>query len=120
MISAAIVQAASAYQQAMNSERICSDDDECYDDFDGGASCGGLSTSAAVHVNDSEDLYIFEDDIVSLKCQLSSKIPLSSRTLLRKPKLFDRGGGKSVHRGTELSDPVVRVIFVSGPSGVGK
>ncbi|KAG0071329.1 hypothetical protein BGZ89_010956 [Linnemannia elongata] len=121
LISAAIVQAASAYQQALNSELICSDDDdECYGDFDGGTSCGRPSTLASRNTNDSEDLYVFEDDIVSLKCQLSSKIPLSSKTLLRKPRLFDRGVGKSVHRGTELSDPVVRVIFVSGPSGVGK
>ncbi|KAG0299942.1 hypothetical protein BGZ98_009627 [Dissophora globulifera] len=34
------------------------------------------------------------------------------------PKPFD--GSKSVHRGSETSDPVVRAIFVSGPSGVGK
>ncbi|KAG9061971.1 hypothetical protein KI688_006688 [Linnemannia hyalina] len=120
LISAAIVQAASAYQQTLNSNLICNDDDESYGDLDGGTSYGGPSTPAAVSANDSEDLYVFEDDIVSLKCQLSSRIPLSSKTLLRKPRLFDRGGGKSVHRGTELSDPVVRVIFVSGPSGVGK
>ncbi|KAF9120019.1 hypothetical protein BGW39_011732 [Mortierella sp. 14UC] len=122
LISAAIVQAASAYQQALNSELINSDDDEYYDEFDGGTKYGGPSATAATTaiINDSEDLYIFEDDIVSLKCQLSSKIPLSSKTLLKKTRLFDRGGGKSVHRGSELSDPVVRVIFVSGPSGVGK
>ncbi|KAG0216028.1 hypothetical protein BGX33_000547 [Mortierella sp. NVP41] len=121
LISAAIVQAASAYQQALNSGLINSDDDECYNDVESGSNCQGSSASAAAaNANDSEDLYVFEDDIVSLKCQLSSKIPLSSNTLLRKTKLFDRGGGKSVHRGTEPSDPVVRVIFVSGPSGVGK
>ncbi|KAF9900626.1 hypothetical protein EC991_007072 [Linnemannia zychae] len=122
LISAAIVQAASAYQQALNSELISSDDEEYYDEFDGSTKRGGPSatTATASSINDSEDLYVFEDDIVSLKCQLSSKIPLSSKTLLRKTRLFDRGGGKSVHRGSEPSDPVVRVIFVSGPSGVGK
>ncbi|KAG0378264.1 hypothetical protein BGX24_004323 [Mortierella sp. AD032] len=122
LISAAIVQAASAYQQALSSELINSDDDEYYDECDDGANRGRPSTTATrtPNINDSEDLYIFEDDIVSLKCQLSSKIPLSSKTLLRKTRLFDRGGGKSVHRGSEPSDPVVRVIFVSGHSGVGK
>ncbi|KAF9328379.1 hypothetical protein BG006_008435, partial [Podila minutissima] len=105
MISAAIVQAASAYQHSLNS-----DTDDAMDKSEQVAR--GVSA-----VNDS-DHYNFEDDIVSLQSQITTKIPLSSKTLLRTPKPFD--GGKSVHRGSETTDPVVRVIFVSGPSGVGK
>ncbi|KAF9932793.1 histidine kinase osmosensor [Linnemannia zychae] len=122
LISAAIVQAASAYQQALNSDLADSDEDDCYDEFETGTNCEGNSSGvpSTPNPNDGEDLYIFEDDIVSLKCQLSSKIPLSSKTLLRKQKLFDRGSGKSMNRGSDSSDPVVRVIFVSGPLGVGK
>ncbi|KAG0094198.1 hypothetical protein BGZ93_007505 [Podila epicladia] len=105
MISAAIVQAASAYQHSLNSDM-----DDAMDESEQVAR--GVSA-----VNDS-DHYNFEDDIVSLQSQITAKIPLSSKTLLRTPKPFD--GGKSVHRGSETTDPVVRVIFVSGPSGVGK
>ncbi|KAG0025161.1 hypothetical protein BGZ81_007356 [Podila clonocystis] len=105
MISAAIVQAASAYQHSLNSDM-----DDAMDESEQVAR--GVSA-----VNDS-DHYNFEDDIVSLQSQITTKIPLSSKTLLRTPKPFD--GGKSVHRGSETTDPVVRVIFVSGPSGVGK
>ncbi|KAF9958067.1 hypothetical protein BGZ72_000932 [Mortierella alpina] len=107
LISAAISQAATAYQQALNS---------------GGAEGSPLEQDLAASrmtvINDS-DHYIFDnDDIVSLQSQATTKIPLSSKTLLRTPKPFD--GGKSVHRGSEMADPVVRAIFVSGPSGVGK
>ncbi|KAG0204256.1 hypothetical protein BGX28_003751 [Mortierella sp. GBA30] len=106
LISAAIAQAASAYQQSMHS-RLSEPDVEETDDM----------VSPWMAPQDS-DHYIFTDDIVSLPNQASAKIPLSSKTLLRTPRPFD--GGKSVHRGTETSDPVIRVIFVSGPSGVGK
>ncbi|KAF9571424.1 hypothetical protein EC968_000639 [Mortierella alpina] len=107
LISAAISQAASAYQQTLHSgvagESPLEED---------------LAASSAAIINDS-DHYVFEDDdIVSLQSQSTAKIPLSSKTLLRTPKPFD--GGKSVHRGSEMTDPVVRAIFVSGPSGVGK
>ncbi|KAF9379922.1 hypothetical protein CPC16_010535 [Podila verticillata] len=105
MISAAIVQAASAYQHSLNSDMEDTTDDS------------EQVARRVAAVNDS-DHYHFEDDIVSLQSQITAKIPLSSKTLLRTPKPFD--GGKSVHRGSETTDPVVRVIFVSGPSGVGK
>ncbi|KAF9286905.1 hypothetical protein BGZ68_002447 [Mortierella alpina] len=107
LISAAISQAASAYQQTLNSGAA-----------EGSPLEEDLAASTVTVMNDS-DHYIFEDDdIVSLQSQATAKIPLSSKTLLRTPKPFD--GGKSVHRGSEMADPVVRAIFVSGPSGVGK
>ncbi|KAF9432390.1 hypothetical protein BGZ76_010878 [Entomortierella beljakovae] len=105
MISAAIAQAASAYQQSLNSQVS---DDEGEDD----------ETAAKTLAENNGDLYIFEDDIVSLKSQVSAKIPLSSKNLLRTPKPFD--GVQSLHRGPAKTDPIVRVVFVSGPSGVGK
>ncbi|KAF9427671.1 hypothetical protein BGZ94_004414, partial [Podila epigama] len=106
MISAAIAQAASAYQQSLNS----SDEGSVnYDEEEPGA-------NGAVDLNNS-DHYVFEDDIVPLQNQGNTKIPLSSKTLLRTPKPFD--GGKS-YRESASPHPVVRVIFVSGPSGVGK
>lgn len=106
MISAAIAQAAGAYQQSLNCDEgsVCCDDDE-------------MTATNIMDLNNS-DHYVFEDDIVPLQNQGCTKIPLSSKTLLRTPKPFD--GGKSVHRGGESTDPVVRAIFVSGPSGVGK
>lgn len=106
MISAAIAQAAGAYQQSLNCDEgsVCCDDDE-------------MTATNIMDLNNS-DHYVFEDDIVPLQTQGYTKIPLSSKTLLRTPKPFD--GGKSVHRGGESTDPVVRAIFVSGPSGVGK
>ncbi|CAO3566998.1 unnamed protein product [Mortierella alpina] len=104
MISAAIVQAANAYQQALHSEVIDTDDADPLE----------LSRTAA----QNSDHYVFADDIVALQNQASARISLSSKTLLRTPRPFD--GGKAVHRGAEASDPVIRVIFVSGPSGVGK
>ncbi|KAI8597108.1 hypothetical protein EDD21DRAFT_311281 [Dissophora ornata] len=67
MISAAIAQAANAYQNSLNS--------------------------------DISDTYSEQGDLAAMRP-------------------FD--GGKSVHRGSETADPVVRAIFVSGPSGVGK
>ena len=100
LISATILQAANAYQQSLNSE---------------------------VEENISElqvptpyvlDRYVFEDEIVSLRNETHAKISLSSKTLLRGPKPFD--GQLSGHRGIETNDPIVRVIFVGGPSGVGK
>ncbi|KAF9311034.1 hypothetical protein BG003_007834 [Podila horticola] len=106
MISAAIAQAASAYQQSLN----CDEGSVCCDDDD-------MTATSTVDLNNS-DHYVFEDDIVPLQNQGRTKISLSSKTLLRTPKPFD--GGKSVHRGSESTDPVVRAIFVSGPSGVGK
>ncbi|CAO3565313.1 unnamed protein product [Mortierella alpina] len=107
LISAAISQAATAYQQALNSGVA-----------EGSPLEEDLVAPSATVINDS-DHYIFEDDdIVSLQSQSTAKIPLSSKTLLRTPKPFD--GGKSVHRESEMTDPVVRAIFVSGPSGVGK
>lgn len=106
MISAAIAQAANAYQQSLNGEVIGDDDDD--DDVAG----------ARMAVANNADHYVFEDDIVSLKNQVSSKIPLSSKTLLKTPRPFD--GMRSTHRGSEKTDPIVRVLFVSGPSGVGK
>ncbi|KAF9983750.1 hypothetical protein BGZ65_001475 [Modicella reniformis] len=106
MISAAIAQAANAYQQSLNGEMVEEDDDE--DDVTG---------SRMAEANNA-DHYVFEDDIVSLKNQVSSRIPLSSKTLLKTPRPFD--GMRSVHRGPEKTDPIVRVLFVSGPSGVGK
>ncbi|KAF8936832.1 hypothetical protein BGZ58_003637 [Dissophora ornata] len=107
MISAAIAQAAGAYQQSLNGDVLDGDDD---DEDDAAASRMAAAKDA--------DHYVFEDDIVSLKSQASTKIPLSSKTLLRTPKPFD--GLKSVHRGPEATDPIIRVVFVSGPSGVGK
>ncbi|KAI1310789.1 hypothetical protein EDD11_003666 [Mortierella claussenii] len=130
MISAAIAQAASAYQQSLTGE--VSDDDESDDDgnHDGlstndsassvglhSGGKGGTSTSRGAAVNNA-DFYVFEDDIVSLKSQVSAKIPLSSKTLLRTSKPFL--GVQSIHKGHEATDPIVRVVFVSGPSGVGK
>ena len=103
MISAAISQAASAYQQNSDASDTSSND-------------GDAPTSTMMTMDD--DYYDFEEEIVSLQSQTSSKISLSSKTLLRTPKSFD--GGKAVHRGLETTDPVVRAIFVSGPSGVGK
>ncbi|KAG0012408.1 hypothetical protein BGZ80_011760 [Entomortierella chlamydospora] len=105
MISAAIAQAASAYQQSLNAQMLDGDDD-----VEDGATQTPTKNNA--------DYYIFEDDIVSLQSQASSKIPLSSKTLLRTPKPFN--GVQSVHRGPETTDPIVRVVFVSGASGVGK
>ncbi|KAI7823060.1 hypothetical protein BC939DRAFT_452661 [Gamsiella multidivaricata] len=106
MISAAISQAASACKHSLNNDSpyTCSSEDDNVD-------------VRPTTFNDS-DHYVFEDDIVSLQRQACSKIPLSSKTLLRTPKPFD--GGKSVPRGSEATDSVVRAIFVSGPSGVGK
>ncbi|KAF9181697.1 hypothetical protein BGZ51_005252 [Haplosporangium sp. Z 767] len=106
MISAAISQAASAYQNSLNndvSDSFSEDQEEV--------------ASRMAALNDS-DHYVFEDDIVSLQSHTNTKIPLSSKTLLRTPKPFN--AGKSVHRGSETTDPIVRAIFVSGPSGVGK
>ncbi|KAF9096667.1 hypothetical protein BGX23_010727 [Mortierella sp. AD031] len=103
MISAAISQAAAAYQHNSDASDTSSND-------------GDASTPNLMAMDD--DHYVFEDEIVSLQSQASAKISLSSKTLLRTPKAFD--GGKAVHRGLETTDPVVRAIFVSGPSGVGK
>ncbi|KAI7824108.1 hypothetical protein BC939DRAFT_410692 [Gamsiella multidivaricata] len=108
MISAAIAQAASACQQSLNGDM--QDDDVDDDDDDDMA-------SKMVAANNA-DYYVFEDDIVSLRSQVSAKIPLSSKTLLRTPKPFNRL--QSAHHGPEKTDPIVRVVFVSGPSGVGK
>ncbi|KAG0344824.1 hypothetical protein BG004_004141 [Podila humilis] len=106
MISAAIAQAASAYQQSLgrDDESVCCDEDE-------------MTSTRMADMNNS-DHYVFEDDIVPLQKQGITKIPLSSKTLLMTVKPFD--GGKSFHRGAEMLDPVVQAIFVSGPSGVGK
>ncbi|KAF9360775.1 hypothetical protein BGX34_007505 [Mortierella sp. NVP85] len=106
MISAAIAQAANAYQQSLIGEVF--DDDNDDDDV------AGTRMAAA----NNADHYVFEDDIVPLKNQVSSKIPLSSKTLLKTPRPFD--GMRSTHRSPEKTDPIVRVLFVSGPSGVGK
>ncbi|KAF9120808.1 hypothetical protein BGW39_011070 [Mortierella sp. 14UC] len=103
MISAAISQAAAAYQHNNDDSDTSSDE-------------GDAPTPTMMEMDD--DHYVFEDEIVSLQSQASAKISLSSKTLLRTPKSFD--GGKAVHRGLETTDPVVRAIFVSGPSGVGK
>ncbi|KAG0268106.1 hypothetical protein BGZ95_002620, partial [Linnemannia exigua] len=103
MISAAISQAAAAYQHNNDASDTSSND-------------GDAPTPTMMAMDD--DHYFFEDEIVSLQSQASAKISLSSKTLLRTPKSFD--GGKAVHRGLETTDPVVRAIFVSGPSGVGK
>lgn len=103
MISAAISQAAAAYQHNNDASDTSSND-------------GDAPTPAMMAMDD--DHYVFEDEIVSLQNQASAKISLSSKTLLRTPRPFD--GGKAVHRGLETSDPVIRAIFVSGPSGVGK
>ncbi|KAF9162424.1 hypothetical protein DFQ26_003553 [Actinomortierella ambigua] len=108
MISAAIAQAALAYHQSHtphSGEQASTEDVEL------------AAMRATASANDS-DHYAFEDDIVSLQTQGATKIPLSSKTLLRTPKSLD--GIKPVHRGSETVDPVVRVIFVSGPAGVGK
>ncbi|KAG0242856.1 hypothetical protein BGX31_011446 [Mortierella sp. GBA43] len=102
MISAAISQAASAYQNSINSDTL----DSISEDGD-----------TEIDPIDDSDHYVFKDDIVSLQSNDYTKIPLSSKTLLMTPKPFD--GGKSVHRGAETTDPVVRAIFVSGPIGVG-
>ncbi|KAG0053455.1 histidine kinase osmosensor [Gryganskiella cystojenkinii] len=105
MISATILQAANAYQQSLHS------DVPDYHERD-------ISEMQA-HCAYLLDHYVFEDEIVSLQNQAQAKIPLSSKTLLRGPKPF--GGGKSIPRAAlETTDPVVRVIFVSGPTGVGK
>ncbi|KAF9396475.1 hypothetical protein BGX21_009517 [Mortierella sp. AD011] len=105
LISSVIAQAASAYQNSLNNDVS----ETCTEERD-------VAMKVAA-VNDS-DHYVFEDDIVSLQNQAHTKIPLSSKTLLGTPKPFD--GGKSVYRGSEATDPVVRAIFVSGSSGVGK
>ncbi|KAG0236861.1 hypothetical protein BGW41_000332 [Actinomortierella wolfii] len=108
MISAAIAQAALAYQQSQNHhncEQASTEDVEL------------AAMRATASANDS-DHYAFEDDIVSLQSQGATKIPLSSKTLLRTPKSLD--GIKLVHPGSATVDPVVRAIFVSGPAGVGK
>ncbi|KAI1314599.1 hypothetical protein EDD11_001942 [Mortierella claussenii] len=107
MISAAISQAASAYQHSLNSDMSDSFSEE-----------GDAAAMRVAAINSDSDYYVFEDDIVSLPNQTYVSIPLSSKTLLMTPKPFD--GGKAVHRGSETTDPVVRAIFVSGPSGVGK
>ncbi|KAG0318985.1 hypothetical protein BGZ99_005349 [Dissophora globulifera] len=109
LISAAIAQAASAYRQCMNGD-ISEDFSDSDEDDDATASKKAAAKDA--------DFYVFEDDIVSLKSQMSCKIPLTSKTLLRTPKPFD--GIQSIQRGPEVTDPIVRVVFVSGPSGVGK
>ncbi|KAG0042328.1 hypothetical protein BGZ83_000597, partial [Gryganskiella cystojenkinii] len=107
MISAAITQAASAYQQSIDSDLTeAGSDDE--------AEMEAIRIAA---INNS-DFYHFKDDIVSLPNKANAKISLSSKTLLRTPKPFD--GVKSASRNVEIADPVVRAIFVSGPSGVGK
>ncbi|KAG0071328.1 hypothetical protein BGZ89_010955 [Linnemannia elongata] len=103
MISAAISQAAAAYQHNNDASDSSSNEDDA-------------PTPKMMTMDD--DHYVFQDEIVSLQNQASAKISLSSKTLLRTPKSFD--GGKAVHRGLETTDPVVRAIFVSGPSGVGK
>ncbi|KAF9538483.1 hypothetical protein EC957_006716 [Mortierella hygrophila] len=103
MISAAISQAAAAYQHNNDASDTSSNEDDA-------------PTPKMMAMDD--DHYDFEDEIVSLQNQAGAKISLSSKTLLRTPKSFD--GGKAVHRGLETTDPVVRAIFVSGPSGVGK
>ncbi|KAF9902373.1 hypothetical protein EC991_005007, partial [Linnemannia zychae] len=103
MISAAISQAAAAYQHNNDASDTSSNE-------------GDTPTPNMMAMDD--DHYVFKDEIVSLQSQASTKISLSSKTLLRTPKSFD--GGKAVHRGLETTDPVVRAIFVSGPSGVGK
>jgi hypothetical protein len=106
MISAAISQAASAYHNSVNSDTL-----------DTGSEDGDTAPSGVDTINNS-DHYEFQDDIVPLQNKTYTKISLSSKTLLRTPKPFDIG--QSVHRGSEATDPVVRAIFVSGPSGVGK
>ncbi|KAF9202676.1 hypothetical protein BGZ49_007181 [Haplosporangium sp. Z 27] len=106
MITAAIEQAATAYQNSLNSQMLDGEDDEARE------------TPKKPPTAKDADHYVFEDNIVSLKSQVSSKIPLSSKTLLRTLKPFS--GVQSVHRGPETTDPIVRVVFVSGSSGVGK
>ena len=103
MISAAISQAAAAYQHNNDASDASSNEDDA-----------PIPKMMAM----DDDHYVFEDEIVSLQNQANAKISLSSKTLLRTPKSFD--SGKAVHRGLETTDPVVRAIFVSGPSGVGK
>ncbi|KAF9897408.1 hypothetical protein BX616_005653, partial [Lobosporangium transversale] len=140
MISAAISQAASAYQHSLNSDlnldlklsdaatassseeekgrgrrRVGSD---LAASTIASAAVAAEAAKTVAAMNDHLDHYVFEDEIVSLRNQGSVKIPLLSTTLLRSPKPFD--GGKAVHRGSEATDPVVRAIFVSGPSGVCK
>lgn len=107
MISAAITQAASAYQQTGG-----------HDTNDSGSEDEAEMEATRISAINYSDHYHFKDDIVSLPNKANAKISLSSKTLLRTPKPFD--GGKSAQRGTEIADPVVRAIFVSGPSGVGK
>ncbi|KAF9917442.1 hypothetical protein BX616_000978, partial [Lobosporangium transversale] len=127
MISACIAQAASAYQQSLNgsnNDDDGSEDDDGDDVFHGGGAGNNDNDNGEISASASKktavknaDYYVFEDDIVSLKSQIA-KIPLSSKILLRTPKPFD--GAQSIHRGHEATDPIVRVVFVSGPSGVGK
>ncbi|KAG0250751.1 hypothetical protein BG011_008125 [Mortierella polycephala] len=104
LISAAIAQAANAYQQSLNNGPEDGNDDDI--------------AALRVKVANDSDHYVFMDDIVPLQNKISAKIPLSSKMLLRTPKPI--GDSKSVLRGTEINDPVIRVIFVRGPSGVGK
>ena len=103
-MSATIQQAANAYQQSLGLE-VAEYDEQ---DISEPQVCAAYSS----------DHYVFEDEIVSLRNEAQTKIPLSSKTLLRGPKPFD--GGVSANKGQEMNDPVVRVIFVSGPLGVGK
>ncbi|KAF9951441.1 hypothetical protein BGZ65_005951, partial [Modicella reniformis] len=92
MISTAISQAANAYQHSLNSDMGDSYSED-----------GDASDMKAAAMNDFDN-YIFVDDIIPLQNKACTKIPLSSKTLLMTPKLFD--GGKAVHRGPEATDPV--------------
>ncbi|KAF9200437.1 hypothetical protein BGZ49_009346, partial [Haplosporangium sp. Z 27] len=114
LITSIIVQSANAYHNLLNREMS-----ETFTEGDILAmkAAAAAAAAAAVAANNS-DHYVFEDDIVSLQSQSRNKISLSSKTLLRTPKPFV--GGKSVQRGLETAEPVIRAIFVSGPSGVGK
>ncbi|GJJ74079.1 hypothetical protein EMPS_06437 [Entomortierella parvispora] len=100
LISATIVQAANVYQQSLNSE------------------VEETISELQIPAPYALDRYVFEDEIVSLRNETHAKISLSSKTLLRGPKSFD--GKLSDRRSMETNDPVVRVIFVGGPAGVGK
>ncbi|KAF9585105.1 histidine kinase osmosensor, partial [Lunasporangiospora selenospora] len=110
LISSIISQAANAYQNWINSEQTMSDDES-----DHGRNLTSKTTAAAAG---DLDLNVLAMDIVPLQNQASAKIPLSSKMLLRNPKPFD--GGRFLQQGSHgQSEPVVRVIFVGGSSGVG-
>ncbi|KAF9570438.1 hypothetical protein BGW38_008742, partial [Lunasporangiospora selenospora] len=106
LISSAITQAVNAYNQTLHNDVGAPGADD------------RVVTVAPLDSTNDLDHYSFEDDALPLPNRPSTKIPLSSRYLLQTLKSF--GDGTSTHRSSDTPEPVVRAIFVGGPSGVGK